>query len=47
METLKLLKKLYTEGKLTKQQLLTYRGRVLHGDEQAALIGLRRKNLIP
>lgn len=46
METLKLLKALYKEGKITKQQLKTYRGQILHGDEEAALIGLRRKKLI-
>ena len=46
METLKLLKVLYKEGKITKQQLKTYRGQILHGDEEAALVGLRRKKLI-
>lgn len=44
MKTLKMLKALYKEGKITKQQLKTYRGQVLHGDEEAALIGMRRKN---
>ena len=46
METLKLLKALYEKGKINKQQLKTYRGQVLHGNEEAALIGLRRKKLI-
>lgn len=46
METLKLLKRLYDEGKINKQQLKTYRGQVLHGDEEAALCGLHRKKLI-
>ncbi len=46
MRTLKLLKRLYNEGRLSKQQLKTYRGQVLHGDEEAALVGLRRKGLI-
>ena len=46
METLKLIKKLYKQGKITKQQLLTYRGQVLNGQEEAALVGLRRKMLI-
>jgi len=46
MEMLKLLKALYKEGKITKQQLKTYRGQILHGDEEAALLGLRRKKLI-
>lgn len=46
METLKVLKRLYKEGRINKQQLKTYRGQVLHGDEEAALVGLRRKGLI-
>jgi len=41
-----MLKRLYDEGKINKQQLKTYRGQVLHGDEEAALCGLRRKKLI-
>ena len=46
METMKLLKALYKEGKITKQQLKTYRGQILHGDDEAALVGLRRKKII-
>lgn len=46
MKTLTLLKVLYKEGKITKQQMKTYRGQILHGDEEAALVGLRRKKLI-
>lgn len=46
MKTLTLLKVLYKEGKITKQQLKTYRGQILHGDEEAALVGLLRKKLI-
>ena len=46
METLTFLKVLYKEGKITKQQLKTYRGQILHGDEEAALVGLRRKKLV-
>lgn len=46
METLKLLQMLYKEGKINKQQLKTYKGQVLHGDEEAALCGMRRKKLI-
>lgn len=46
METLKLLKRLYEEGRINKQQLKTYRGQVLHGNEEAALVGLWRKGLI-
>lgn len=49
METvriLKMLKWLFDEGKITKQQLKTYRGQVLSGNAEAALVGLRRKKLI-
>lgn len=46
MGTLKLLKRLYNEGKINGQQYRTYKGQILHGDEEAALIGLRRKKLI-
>lgn len=46
MKTLTLLKVLYKEGKITKQQMKTYRGQILHGDEEAALVGLRRKKLV-
>lgn len=46
METLKLLKRLYKARKITGQQYKTYKGQVLHGDEEAALVGLRRKGLI-
>lgn len=46
METMKLIKRLYKCGKITKQEMKTYRGQVLHGDEGAALVGLRRKKLI-
>ena len=46
MQTMKLLKRLYKEGKITKQQMKTYRGQVLHGNEEAALLGMRRKKLI-
>jgi len=46
MKMLKLLKCLFDEGKINKQQLKTYRGQVLSGNAQAALVGLRRKKLI-
>lgn len=46
METLKLLKQLYKEGRLTKQELKTYRGQILSGNKEAALIGMQRKKLI-
>lgn len=46
MEILKILKRLYKEGRINKQQLKTYRGQVLHGNEEAALVGLQRKGLI-
>ena len=47
METLKLLKRLYKAQRITGQEYKTYRGQVLHGDEEAALCGMRRKGLIP
>lgn len=46
MEIMKILKRLYKEGRINKQQMKTYRGQILHGDEEAALVGLRRKKLI-
>ena len=46
MATLKLLKQLYKARKITGQEYKTYKGQVLHGDEEAALVGLRRKGLI-
>lgn len=46
MKTLKLLKRLYKEGKINGQQYRTYRGQVLAGNEDAALVGMRRKKLI-
>lgn len=49
METvrlLKMLKWLFEEGKINKQQLKTYRGQVLSGNGNAALVGLMRKKLI-
>ena len=46
METLKLLKRLFKEGRINKQELRTYKGQILHGDEEAALVGLKRKKLI-
>ena len=47
MKTLVLLKRLYKERKITGQQYKTYKGQVLHGEEEAALVGMRRKGLIP
>ena len=46
MNALKMIKRLYDAGKITKQQLKTYRGQILGGNEKAAIIGLRRKRLI-
>ena len=44
--TLKLLKQLYTDKKINKQQYKTYKGQVVHGDVDACLVGLKRKKLI-
>ena len=46
MKTLKMLKQLYKDKKITFQQYRTYRGQVLAGNEDAALVGMRRKKLI-
>lgn len=46
LKTLKLLKQLYKDGKISAQQYRTYRGQVLSGNEEAALVGMRRKKLI-
>jgi hypothetical protein len=46
METIKLLRELYRAGKINKQQLKTYRGQVLSGNESACLVGMKRKGLI-
>lgn len=46
METMKLLKRLFKEGRINKQELKTYRGQILHGNEEAAIVGLKRKKLI-
>lgn len=46
MKTLKMLKRLYKEGRINAQQYRTYRGQVLAGNEDAALVGMRRKKLI-
>ena len=45
-KTLKLLKQLYNDKKINKQQYKTYKGQVLHGDVGACLLGLKRKKLI-
>lgn len=46
VQTLKLLKILKNQNKLTMQQYKTYRGQVLHGDKSGCLVGLKRKKLI-
>nr|DAZ37122.1 MAG TPA: Short C-terminal domain [Caudoviricetes sp.] len=46
METIKLLKRLYKEKKITRQAYSTYKGQVLSGKEEACLVGLKRKKLI-
>lgn len=46
METLKILKRLFKEGRINIQQYRTYKGQVLSGNEEACLVGLRRKKLI-
>lgn len=46
METIKLLELLLKQKRITIQQFKTYRGQVLHGDEEACRVGLKRKGLI-
>lgn len=45
-ETLKVLKQLVTEGRISKQSYRTYRGQVLSGDEEGCIKGLIRKGLM-
>lgn len=46
VKTLKLLKRLYKDGKINKQQYKTYKGQALHGDVNGCLLSLERKKLI-
>lgn len=49
METraiLETIRMLFRDGRITKQQMKTYRGQVLSGNGEAALVGMRRKKLI-
>lgn len=46
METIKLLKELKRDGKITLQQFRTFKGQVLSGNEAGCLKGLERMKLI-
>ena len=46
MNTMKMLRQLKKENKITTQQFKTYRGQVIHGDEIGCIKGLERKRLI-
>lgn len=46
MDTMKLLKQLRKNNKITIQQFKTYKGQVIHGDEIGCIKGLKRKHLI-
>ena len=46
METIKLLKELKRDGKITMQQYRTFKGQVLSGNEAGCLKGLERMKLI-
>lgn len=46
MDTMKLLKRLKNDKKITVQQFRTYKGQVIHGDEIGCIKGLMRKHLI-
>lgn len=43
---LKVLKQLYKDKKINKQQYKTYKGQVLHDDVAGCIKGLKRKKLI-
>lgn len=45
-ETLRTLKTLLNNNRITKQQYRTYRGQVLSGNIDGCLKGLQRKHLI-
>lgn len=45
-KTIKLLKLLKADNKITLQEYRTYKGQVLSGNVEGCLTGLRRKNLI-
>lgn len=46
METMKIIKRLLTERKITQQEFRTYRGQILSGNEEGCIKGLKRKKLI-
>lgn len=46
METIKLLKELKRDKKITMQQYRTFKGQVLSGNEAGCLKGLQRMKLI-
>ena len=46
METIKLLKKLKRENKITTQAYKTYMGQISSGDEIACIKGMKNKKLI-
>jgi hypothetical protein len=46
METIKLLKELKRDRKITMQQYRTFKGQILSGNEAGCLKGLQRMKLI-
>jgi hypothetical protein len=46
METMKILKQLKNDKKITMQQYRTFKGQVLSGNEAGCLKGLQRMKLI-
>ena len=46
MKTMKLLKQLMNEDKITIQQYRTFKGQVLSGNEEGCLKGLKRMKLL-
>lgn len=46
MGTMKILKQLKHDGKITLQAYRTYKGQILSGNEKGCIKGLKRKGLI-
>lgn len=45
-KTIMLLKNLFRDGRITKQQFKTFKGQVIHGDEVGCIRGLKRLKLL-
>ena len=45
-KTIMLLRSLFRDGRITKQQFKTFKGQVIHGDEAGCIRGLKRLKLL-